>query len=110
LNEPADHSPAEPPRPRLSNRSMPTPCSASPLQIREAAGLSLPRVRPCEYTPQPRTGPSGTSTMPARASPVLPMKVIFSGRDTLVSLLLRLPGRGQTGEVINDDGATHQQW
>ena len=38
---------------------MPIPLSASALHIRDAEGLSLPSVKPCENTPQPFTGPSG---------------------------------------------------
>jgi hypothetical protein len=53
-------------------------------------------VRPWEYAPQPRTGPSGTSTMPASESPVLPVKLIFSERDTLVSFgRVPVPGGGR---------------
>src|SRR5690349_23857388 len=62
---------------------MPIPLSASALHIRDAAGLSLPRVKPCEKTPQPFTGPSGTSRMPESSSPVVPSKETFSERDTV---------------------------
>jgi hypothetical protein len=82
LKEPADHSPAEPPRPRLSNRSIPTPLSASALHILDAEGASLPSVNPWEKTPQPLTGPSGMSMMPESISPVEPAKETFSERDT----------------------------
>ena len=83
LKEPSDHRPADSPSPRLSKRSMPTPLSASALHIRDAEGLSLPSVKPCENTPQPFTGPSGTSTMPESSSPVEPWKETFSERDTV---------------------------
>ena len=46
------------------------PSLASCLQIRLAAGLSLPSVKPCENTPQPRAGPSGRSITPASIGPV----------------------------------------
>ncbi len=59
LNDPSDHRPAESPRPRLSKRSMPIPLSARALHIRDADGLSLPSVKPCENTPQPFTGAVG---------------------------------------------------
>ncbi len=62
---------------------MPTPLSARALHIREAEGLSLPRVKPCENTPQPFTGPSGRSTTPESSSPVEPWKETFSERDTV---------------------------
>ena len=52
-NDPSPQSPSESPRPRLSKRSMPMPSLASCLQIRLAAGLSLPRVKPWAKTPQP---------------------------------------------------------
>ena len=35
-----------------------------------AAGESLPRVKPCAKTPQPRTAPSGRSTSPASRGPL----------------------------------------
>ena len=57
--EPFPQSPSESPSPRLSKRSMPMPSRASCLQIRLAAGVSLPRVKPWANTPQPRTRPSG---------------------------------------------------
>ena len=70
-NDPSPQSPSESPSPRLSKRSMPMPSPASCLQIRLAAGLSLPRVKPWENTPQPRTSPSGWSTSPARMGPLV---------------------------------------
>jgi hypothetical protein len=82
LKDPADHSPADPPNPRLSKRSMPTPLSARALHIRDAEGASLPSVKPCEKTPQPFTGPSGMSMIPESISPVDPAKETFSERDT----------------------------
>ena len=83
LKDPSDHIPADSPSPTLSNRSMPTPLSARALHIRDADGLSLPRVKPWENTPQPFTGPSGRSTTPERSSPVEPWKETFSERDTV---------------------------
>ena len=70
-NEPSPQSPSESPSPRLSKRSIPTPSLASCLQIRLAAGLSLPRVKPWENTPQPRIGPSGWSIRPASRGPLV---------------------------------------
>ena len=70
-NEPSPQSPSESPSPRLSKRSIPTPSRASCLQIRLAAGLSLPRVKPWENTPQPRTRPSGWSISPASRGPIV---------------------------------------
>ncbi len=69
--DPSPQSPSDSPRPRLSKRSMPMPSAASCLQIRFAAGLSLPSVKPWAKTPQPRTSPSGISTRPANAGPVV---------------------------------------
>ena len=70
-NEPSPQSPSDSPRPRLSKRSMPMPSLASCLQIRLAAGESLPSVKPWAKTPHPRTSPSGRSTRPARVGPVV---------------------------------------
>src|SRR6478609_11186385 len=70
-NDPSPQSPSESPRPRLSKRSMPMPSAASCLHIRLAAGLSLPSVKPCAKTPQPRISPSGRSIAPASAGPVV---------------------------------------
>ena len=70
-NEPSPQSPSESPRPRLSKRSIPTPSLASCLQIRLAAGLSLPSVKPWAKTPQPRTSRSGRSTRPASVGPLV---------------------------------------
>src|SRR5690349_5206403 len=100
---------------------MPIPLSASALHIRDAAGLSLPSVKPCENTPQPFTGPSGTSRMPESSSPVVPSKETFSERDTVSPFIWcewlwahgrRVPsaslrGQGADGEE-NDDGAAHR--
>src|SRR6185295_8015371 len=77
-NDPSPQSPSESPRPRLSKRSMPMPSAASCLQIRLAARLSLPSVKPCAKTPQPRTSCSGGSTRPARLGPVLLRKLTRS--------------------------------
>ena len=68
-NDPSPQSPSESPSPRLSKRSIPMPSLASCLQIRLAAGLSLPRVKPWENTPQPRIGPSGWSIRPGEPRP-----------------------------------------
>src|SRR6185312_10744545 len=70
-NDPSPQSPSESPKPRLSKRSMPMPSLASDLQIRVAAGLFLPSVKPWAKTPHPRTSRSGRSTRPARAGPVV---------------------------------------
>ena len=70
-NEPSPQSPSESPSPRLSKRSIPTPSRANSLQIRLAAGLSLPRVKPWENTPHPRIGTSGWSTRPASRGPLV---------------------------------------
>src|SRR5215212_11672849 len=70
-NDPSPQSPSESPSPRLSKRSMPMPSLASCLQIRLAAGLSLPSVKPCAKTPHPRASPSGRSIRPARTGPVV---------------------------------------
>src|SRR5687768_2919988 len=70
-NEPSPQSPSESPSPRLSKRSIPIPSLASCLQIRLAAGLSLPSVKPCENTPQPLVGPSGRSISPASRGPLV---------------------------------------
>src|SRR5215218_7268752 len=70
-NDPSPQSPSESPSPRLSKRSMPMPSLASCLQMRVAAGLSLPSVKPCANTPHPRTSPSGRSMRPARTGPVV---------------------------------------
>src|SRR5215211_1779410 len=69
-NEPSPQSPSESPSPRLSKRNIPIPSLPNCLQIRLAAGLSLPRVKPCENTPQPRTGSSGWSMRPASRGPL----------------------------------------
>src|SRR6266540_364502 len=68
--DPSPQSPSESPSPRLSKRSIPMPSLASCLQIRPAAGLSLPRVKPCENTAQPRTAAAGWSTRPASLGPL----------------------------------------
>jgi hypothetical protein len=70
-NEPSPQSPSESPSPRLSKRSIPIPSLANCLQIRLAAGLFLPSVKPCENTPQPRVGPSGSSITPASRGPLV---------------------------------------
>src|ERR671921_2589170 len=69
--EPSPQSPSDPPSPRLSKRNIPIPSAASCLQIRLAAGLSLPNVKPCENTPHPRAGPSGRSITPASRGPLV---------------------------------------
>lgn len=69
--EPSPQSPSESPSPRLSKRSIPTPSLASCLQIRLVAGLSLPRVKPWENTPQPRAGAAGSSIRPASLGPLV---------------------------------------
>jgi hypothetical protein len=70
VNEPSPQSPSESPNPSASKRNMPMPSSASCLQMRAAAGESLPSVNPCEKTPQPRGSPAGRSMIPARLGPV----------------------------------------
>jgi len=70
-NEPSPQSPSESPSPRLSKRSMPMPSTASCLQIRLAAGQSLPSVNPWEKTPHPRQSPSGWSISPANRGPLV---------------------------------------
>jgi hypothetical protein len=70
VNDQSPQSPSESPRPSASKRSMPMPSSASCLQMRAAAGESLPSVNPWEKTPQPRGSPAGRSMMPASRGPV----------------------------------------
>ncbi len=65
------------------------PSLASCLQIRLAAGLSLPRVKPCENTPQPRTGATGWSTRPASLGPLV------LGNQTRSATSVILPDRGR---------------
>src|SRR6476469_690613 len=78
VNEPSPQSPSESPNPSASKRNMPMPSPASCLQIRAAAGESLPSVNPCEKTPQPRGTPTGRSMIPARSGPVELRKVTRS--------------------------------
>src|SRR3954452_3268990 len=91
-NEPSPQSPSESPSPRLSKRSIPTPSLASCLQIRLAAGLFLPRVKPCENTPQPRIGPSGWSITPASRGPL----VLGNQSLSATSVILSKPPRGRS--------------
>ena len=91
-NDPSPQSPSESPRPRLSKRSIPTPSLASCLQMRLAAGLSLPRVNPWAKTPQPRSSPSGRSTRPARVGPVVLGNPTRSATRAMMSLHLRPRG------------------
>ncbi len=101
-NDPSPQSPSESPRPRLSKRSIPTPSLASCLQMRLAAGLSLPRVNPWAKTPQPRTSPSGRSTRPARVGPVVLGKLTRSATCAILSLAgrhrIRMRRAGRTDE------------
>src|ERR1700756_3322573 len=102
MNDPSPHSPSDPPRPSASKRSMPMPSAASCLQIRAAAGESLPSVKPCEKTPQPRTAPSGTSMIPARSGPVELLNVT---RSPMVDELRRPLGAWtQIHDGIVDEG------
>src|SRR6478609_7203615 len=81
-------------RPRLSKRSMPMPSLASCLQIRLAAGQSLPRVNPWANTPHPRTSPCGASMMPAKVGPVVLTKLTRSA--TRITLGVQRRPRMQT--------------
>src|SRR5271156_6938771 len=78
VNDPSPQSPSDPPRPSASKRSMPIPSAASCLQLRAAPGESLPSVKPCANTPQPRTALSGTLMTPARFGPAELRKVTRS--------------------------------
>src|SRR6201991_4209285 len=105
-NDPSPQSPSESPSPRLSKRSMPMPSPASCLQIRLAAGQSLPRVKPWAKTPQPRTSPSGTSMRPASSGPVLLTKLTRSA--TRIILSLQAAGRGSARPGPELFGVAHR--